>query len=106
MLSLLPKRLDFPAFLTRITSQTSLLSSRDQLVEAFITFDEKDNGFVDYAELKRDLSQSGPQRLTEKQIDEVLSGFVEKVGKNKGEICYHKLLDAMTGDQNQARTRV
>jgi len=100
----MPYRLDFPAFLTYITSQLSVLSHRDELREALTAFDEKDSGFLDYNEFKRDLSQGGPKRLTGEQIDLVLSGFVEKVGKNKGRLSYDRLLDAMMGDQsNQNR---
>jgi Ca2+-binding EF-hand superfamily protein len=103
MFSVMPHRLDFPAFLTHITSQLSLFSSRDQLTGAFTAFDEKDIGFIDYNELTHNLTQSGPQRLREEQVDGALSGFVERVGKNKGKLSYGKLMDAMLGDQKQSK---
>jgi Ca2+-binding EF-hand superfamily protein len=99
MLSSLNDPLDFPAFLTYITSLKSQISSRTDLTNAFISFDENDGGFIDFEDIKNDLITSGAERLTEGQVNMALGGFVEKTGKNKGKVSYVKFLDAMIGDQ-------
>lgn len=101
MLSLMPERLDFPSFLTYLTAHTSLLSSREQIAEAFTAFDKKDEGFIDYTELKLELMQKGPSRMTEEQIHAILGSFIEKVGKHKGKVSYIRVLDAMMGDRKR-----
>jgi len=99
MFSILHKPVDFPVFLTYITSLKSQISSREDLIGAFTSFDENDSGYIDFEDLKNGLMNSGPERITEEQVNIALKGFVEKTGKNKGKISYVKFLDAMMGDQ-------
>src|SRR5271156_6527953 len=93
--SLLNPPVDFPAFMTYITSLKSQLSSREDIVGTFTSFDEGDNGYVDFEELKTELMTSGPKRMGEEDVESVLGRFVEKTGKNKGKVAYNKFLDAM-----------
>lgn len=100
--SMLPTPVDFPGFLTYVTSLKSQISTPEDLANAFISFDESDSGYIDFEDLKNDLMNSGPQRMTEEQVNVVLKGFVEKTGKNKGRISYMKFLDEMMGGQGSA----
>jgi Ca2+-binding EF-hand superfamily protein len=99
MFSLVPSAVDFPAFLTYITSLKSQISEPEDVSGAFMAFDEKDSGYIDYAELKHTLMNTGTQRMTEDLIEVSLGGFVERSGKNKGKVAYQKLLDNMLGGQ-------
>lgn len=99
MFSLVPSTLDFPAFLTYINSLKTQISDPDDVAGAFTAFDEKDSGYIDYAELKYALMNTGTERMTEEMVDISLSGFVERSGKNKGKVAYQKLLDNLLGDQ-------
>lgn len=93
--------LDFPAFLTYITSLQCQLSSREDLAGAFTSFDESDSGYINFEDLKNDLMKTGPKRMTEEQVNITLRGFVEKTGKNKGKVLYIKFLDAVMGGQTK-----
>lgn len=93
--------LDFPVFLTYITSLKSQLSTREYLAGAFTSFDENDSGYIDFDDLKNDLMTSGPKRMTEEQVNSALKEFFEKTGKNKGRILYTKFLDAAMGERMQ-----
>jgi len=75
----------------------SQLSSHEDIIGAFTSFDEGDNGYVDFEELKKELMTSGPKRMSEADVESVLGRFVEKTGKNKGKVAYNKFLDAMVG---------
>ena len=99
MLSTLPPPLEFPAFLTHVSSLMSQLSSRDELRAAFASFDDSDSGLLDFNDLKNDLMTTGSTRMSEEQVDMAFGGFVEKTGKNKGKVVYEILLDSMVGEQ-------
>jgi Ca2+-binding EF-hand superfamily protein len=99
MLSELYTPLDFPTFLTYITSLKSQISSHEELVNAFTSFDDHDSGYINADILRNDLTTTGPQRMTNEQVDAALRGFIEKTGKHKGKIAYIKFLEAMTGEQ-------
>ena len=101
MFSMMHTPLDFPVFLTYITSLKCQLSSREDLAGAFTSFDENDGGHIDLDDLKNDLMTTGPKRMTDEQVNVALKGFVEKTGKNKGKVSYMKFLDAVMGDQTQ-----
>lgn len=98
MLSTLTSPLEFPAFLTYISSLTSQLSSRDQLHAAFGSFDDSDSGLIDFKDLKNDLMTMGSMRMTEQQVDMALGDFVENTGKNV-KVVYERLLDSMVGQR-------
>ena len=93
--------LDFPVFLTYITSLKSQLSTKEDLAGAFTSFDENDSGYIDFDDLKNALMTTGPKRMTEEQVNAGLKGFVEKTGKNKGRISYMKFLDTVMGERPQ-----
>lgn len=99
MLSMMHTPLEFPVFLTYITSLKSQLSSREELASAFTSFDEHDSGYIDLDDLKSDLMTIRPKRMTEDQVNVALRGFLEKTGKNKGKVSYLKFLDVVMGDQ-------
>jgi Ca2+-binding EF-hand superfamily protein len=99
MFSLVTSTVDFPAFLTYVNSLKSQISEPDDVGGAFTAFDEKDSGYIDYAELKYTLMNTGTEKMTEELVDVSLGGFVERSGKNKGKVAYQKLLDNMLGDQ-------
>jgi Ca2+-binding EF-hand superfamily protein len=99
MLSMVHTPLEFPVFLTYITSLKSQLSSRQDLAGAFTSFDENDGGYIDLDDLKKDLMTTGPKRMTEEQVNFALKGFVETTGKNKGKVPYLKFLDTVMGEQ-------
>jgi Ca2+-binding EF-hand superfamily protein len=105
MFSFMPTPLDFPAYLTYITSLKTQVSSREELSGAFTAFDERDSGFITYDDLKQDLVTTGPHRMTEEQVENTLRPFVEKTGRNRGKVCYTKFLDAMMGEQNLQRNK-
>jgi len=96
---MVPSPLEFPAFLTYITSVKSQISSRHELIGAITSFDENDSGYIDFEEIKRELMSTGPKRMTEEQVNAALQGFVERTGKNKGKVSYARFLDSMMGDQ-------
>src|SRR5271170_4961543 len=68
MLSMVPSPLEFPAFLTYITSVKSQISSRHELIGAITSFDENDSGYIDFEEIKRELMSTGPKRSEERRI--------------------------------------
>ena len=102
MLSMVPSPLEFPAFLTYITSLKSQISSRHELIGALTSFDESDSGYIDFEDIKLELMRTGAKRMTEDQVNAALQGFVERTGKNKGKVSYARFLDSMMGDQTVA----
>src|SRR5271169_4133596 len=99
MFSMMHTPLEFPVFLTYISSLKSQLSSRHDLAGAFTSFDENDGGYIDLDDLRNDLIMTGPKRMTEEQVNLALKGFVETTGKNKGKVSYMKFLDTVMGEQ-------
>lgn len=100
MFSLLHTPLDFPTFLTYITSLKSQISSYEELVSAFTSFDDHDSGYITIDVLRNDLTTTGPHRMTDEQVETALRGFLEKTGKHKGKIAYSKFLEAVTGEKS------
>jgi Ca2+-binding EF-hand superfamily protein len=103
MFSYMPTPLDFPAYLTYLTSLKSQVSSREELTGAFTAFDERDGGYIAYDDLKSELMTTGPQRMTEDQVDNALMPFVERTGRNKGKVSYTEFLDVVLGEQKPAK---
>jgi len=103
MLSTMPPPLEFPAFLTHVSSLMSRVSSRDELRAAFASFDDSDSGLLDFDDLKNDLMTTGSKRMAEEQVDMALGEFVGKTGKNKGKVMYEMLLDSIVGEQPVAQ---
>jgi Ca2+-binding EF-hand superfamily protein len=91
--------LDFPAFLTHITSVKSQISSQQELAGAFSSLDHSDSGYIDFEEVKRDLMTTGSKRMSEDQVSAALGGFVERTGRNKGKIAYGRFLEAVYGER-------
>lgn len=74
-----PQTINFPTFLTTLSNLVTPLSSRQELLNALAAFDDDDSGQIDVAELRDALLHTvpdgGSQPLTDREIDEVLSGF-------------------------------
>ncbi|WEW58765.1 hypothetical protein PRK78_004233 [Emydomyces testavorans] len=77
-----PQTVNLPTYLNTIASLLSPLSDPQELLNAFAAFDEDDSGQVDLAELRDALLHTLPdgdeRRLSEREIDEVVSGFTGK----------------------------
>lgn len=71
--------INLPTFLNTISSSMAPLSSSQELLNAFAAFDDDDSGQIDVEELRDALLHTTPEAgeapLTEREIDEVLSGF-------------------------------
>ncbi|KAL1970483.1 hypothetical protein VTN77DRAFT_4127 [Rasamsonia byssochlamydoides] len=71
--------MNLPTFLNTLSTLLAPLSSQKELLNAFAAFDDDDSGQIDVAELRDALLHTNPEAgespLTEKEIDEVLSGF-------------------------------
>ncbi|KAL2808156.1 EF-hand [Aspergillus granulosus] len=71
--------INFPTFLNTLSQLLSPLSSRQELINALSAFDEDDSGQVDVEELRDALLNTAPddgeRALTEREVNEVLSGF-------------------------------
>jgi Ca2+-binding EF-hand superfamily protein len=102
MLSMIPTPLEFPGFLTYLTSLKSQISSRHELIGALTSFDESDSGYIDFEDIKRELTSTGPKRMTEDQVNVALQGFIERTGKYKGKVSCTRFLDSIMGDQTVA----
>ncbi|KAH8700659.1 putative calmodulin [Talaromyces proteolyticus] len=71
--------MNLPTFLNTLSTLMAPLSSRKELLNAFSAFDDDDSGQVDIAELRDALLHTSPEAgenpLSEREVDEVLSGF-------------------------------
>ena len=99
MLSSLPSPIDFPAFLTHLTTLAQTTSPRDEIIGAFTAFDENDSGYIDYEELKRELVSSGNKRMTMEQVEGILGAQVERTGRNRGRVGYGRFCDSVLGER-------
>ncbi|RFU33202.1 hypothetical protein B7463_g3113, partial [Scytalidium lignicola] len=75
-----PQTLTLPTYLTTLATLLSTLSPPSELISAFSAFDEDDSGQVDVAELRDALLHTAPETgerpLTEREIDQIMGGFV------------------------------
>ncbi|KAH8815606.1 hypothetical protein F5884DRAFT_184053 [Xylogone sp. PMI_703] len=75
-----PQTLTLPTYLTMLSTLISSLSPASELISAFSAFDEDDSGQVDVAELRDALLHTAPETggraLSEREIDQVMGGFV------------------------------
>ncbi|KAJ5746736.1 hypothetical protein N7520_011918 [Penicillium odoratum] len=73
------QQINFATFLNTLSQLMSPMSSSQELLSALAAFDDDDNGQIDAAELRDALLHTAPEDggapLTERQIDEVFSGF-------------------------------
>ncbi|KAL4797483.1 hypothetical protein BDV19DRAFT_358932 [Aspergillus venezuelensis] len=108
-----PSTINFPTFLNTLSQLLSPLSSRQELLNALVAFDEDDSGQVDVDELRDALlhtaPDSGERPLSEREVNEVLNGFTGrrafggKVGKGpaggkRGEVLrYPEFVDTVMG---------
>jgi hypothetical protein len=89
------------------------MSSSQELLNALAAFDDDDNGQIDVAELRDALLHTAPEDgvvpLTERQIDEVLSGFTGRrafgaksggMGKRAEVFQYHDFVRSIVGGDN------
>ena len=103
MVSHLGGPLEFPAFLTYITRLKSEISSCEDLIRAFTAFDENDSGYINFEDVKNCLMTTGPERMSEEQVDVALRNFVEKTGMNKGKVAYTKFLSSVVGNYQDSK---
>ncbi|KAL4929312.1 putative calmodulin [Aspergillus undulatus] len=108
-----PQTMNFPTFLNTLSQLLSPLSARQELLNALAAFDEDDSGQVDVDELRDVLLNTAPdggeRPLTERELNEVLSGFTGrrafggKVGKapgggKRGEVLrYQEFVETVMG---------
>jgi len=107
---------NFPTFLNTLSGLMASMSPSHELLNALAAFDDDDNGQIDVAELRDALLHTAPEdgetRLTEKEIDEVFSGFTgrrafagrgSKTGgmTKRGEVFqYHDFVRSVVGGEN------
>ncbi|KAJ5278646.1 hypothetical protein N7478_004018 [Penicillium angulare] len=107
------KTINFATFLNTLSQLMSPMSSSQELINALAAFDDDDNGQVDVAELRDSLLHTAPEDggvlLTERQIDEVFSGFTGRrafggrgaktggMGKRGEVFQYHDFVRSIVG---------
>ncbi|EED17116.1 calmodulin, putative [Talaromyces stipitatus ATCC 10500] len=97
--------MNLPTFLNTLSGLLAPLSSQKELLNAFAAFDDDDSGQVDVAELRDALLHTNPDigesPLTEREVDEVLSGFTGRrafggrakqafSGQKRGDVFYYE----------------
>ncbi|KAJ6168809.1 hypothetical protein N7497_001652 [Penicillium chrysogenum] len=108
--------MNFPTFLNTLSELMAAMSPSQELLNALAAFDDDDNGQIDAAELRDALLHTSPEdgeeRLTERQIDEVFSGFTGRpafIGRGaksggmgkRGEVFqYHDFVRSVMGGEN------
>ncbi|CCJ29537.1 unnamed protein product [Pneumocystis jirovecii] len=95
MLSLMPSPLNFAAYLTFFSTHLSAISPREEIIDAFRTFDENNSGKVNLNELKDALMTMG-SRMSEEQVNNALKRFV-----SGNYILYRDLVNALAGTEEQ-----
>ncbi|KAG4302520.1 hypothetical protein PCK1_001247, partial [Pneumocystis canis] len=95
MLNLLPTPLNFAAYLTFFSSHLSLISPREEITDAFQTFDEHHSGKVNFQELKDALTSMG-SRMSEDQVNKALQPFLH--GPN---VLYRDFIDTLAGTEDK-----
>jgi Ca2+-binding EF-hand superfamily protein len=81
--------LNLGAYLNLLSGDLARLSRQDELMAAFLAFDNDDSGQIDIAELKEALMTTAPESgapLSEREIEEVMEGFVGRRVLKKGQI--------------------
>lgn len=110
------QKINFATFLNTLSQLMSPMSSSQELLNALAAFDDDDNGQIDVAELRDALLHTAPEDggvpLTERQIDEVLSGFTGRrafggrgaktggMGKRAEVFQYHDFVRSIVGGDN------
>lgn len=81
--------LNLGAYLNLLARDLTRLNRQDELMAAFLAFDNDDSDQIDIAELKDALMTTAPESgspLTEREIEEVMEGFVGRRVLKKGQI--------------------
>ncbi|KAJ5308648.1 Calcium-binding EF-hand [Penicillium antarcticum] len=107
--------INFPTFLNTLSGLMASMSPSQELLNALAAFDDDDNGQIDVGELRDALLHTAPEdgelRLTERQIDEVFSGFTGRrafgrgakstgMGKRGEVFQYHDFVRNVMGGEN------
>lgn len=83
-----PQTINMPMFLNMLSTLLAPFSSYQELMNAFAAFDEDDSGQIDVKELQDALIHTSPEvgerPMTEREIDEVVSGFTGRRAFGKG----------------------
>ncbi|KAG5518190.1 hypothetical protein PMAC_003376 [Pneumocystis sp. 'macacae'] len=95
MLSLMPNPLNFAAYLTFFSTHLSAISPREEIIDAFRTFDETNSGKANLNELKDALMTMG-SRMPEDQVNNALKQFI-----NGNHVLYRDLINALAGTEEQ-----
>lgn len=110
------QNINFATFMNTLSQLMSPMSSAQELNNALAAFDDDDNGQIDVAELRDALLHTAPEDggmpLTERQIDEVFSGFTGRrafgrgasgMGKRGEVFQYHDFVRNVVGGDNGRR---
>ncbi|KAK7203121.1 hypothetical protein BZA70DRAFT_81957 [Myxozyma melibiosi] len=92
MMASMPSPLQFPTYLTAMSSILSQFSTREELVTAFSAFDNDDSGAADVDELREALLENGAVKAEE--IDRCFKPFV-KYSMGKGRLMYRDLAESI-----------
>lgn len=91
MMSTLGSPLQFPVYLTAMSSILAQFASREELVNAFSAFDDDDNGAADVEELREALVGSG---LKAEEVDACFKPFVRyTMGRER--LLYKELAESI-----------
>lgn len=83
-----PQTINMPMFLNTLSTLLAPFSSQQELINAFAAFDEDDSGQIDVKELRDALLHTSPEAgerpMTEREINEVITGFTGRRAFGKG----------------------
>ncbi|KAL9601152.1 MAG: hypothetical protein Q9219_002751 [cf. Caloplaca sp. 3 TL-2023] len=83
-----PQTINMPMFLNTLSTLLAPFSSQQELLNAFAAFDEDDSGQIDVKELRDALLYTSPEpgerAMTEREVDQVVSGFTGRRAFGKG----------------------
>ncbi|KAG4304611.1 hypothetical protein PORY_002004 [Pneumocystis oryctolagi] len=95
MLSIIPSPLNFAAYLTFFSTHLSALSPREEIIDAFHTFDEHHTGKASLSELEDALMTMG-SRMSQDQVHHALKRFT-----SGNHVLYRDLVDALAGTEEE-----
>lgn len=86
--------LDFPDFLVLMAKGVATAETKEELLEAFRTFDKDGNGFLSTAELRRIMTNLG-EKLTDEEVDEMIATADMDLD---GQINYEEFVNVLVAD--------
>ncbi|KAK9369702.1 hypothetical protein V1509DRAFT_618863 [Lipomyces kononenkoae] len=91
MMARMPSPLQFPSYLTAMSSILCQFSSKEELVTAFSAFDDDDSGQADSQELRDALIEAG---VSAADIDKCFKPYI-KFSLGKDRLLYKDLVDGL-----------